>query len=418
MLSPMPKPITANPARRYLAWFFATLALLVLLVGSFNLLADPLGLFGSPRIAGFNRTKPHLDHHQELTRWRLGQAHCASAVVLGNSRAEIGLDPAHPSFAKQGLSAVNLAVPGSDAVAAYRQLLWLQSVGCMPKLVILGVEFFDFLGAVPARELPTLQNSPAPARDARVLAETVFSLTALGDALGTVAAQHARYPATLTDRGFNPLLNYVAEVSRSGHHALFRQRAVENAKAWARKPPQIQPPGGGQSDDAQAVRAILDLCAAAGSKVHLVIYPYHAQIRLMLEQMGLGELFSAWKHSVVSSVGGPPSRPVRAAGGVTVWDFSGLSSQTQEPIPPAGDRQTQLGLYWEAGHFKQALGDQMLDRMLGGPGDFGQSIDPQGLSAWLAQDRLAVQNLLALPSPLRDASTDALRQAGVTLAGR
>ena len=309
-------------------------------------------------------------------------------------------------------------MPGSDAVAAYRQLLWLQSADCMPKQVILGVEFFDFLGAVPARELPTLRNSPAPDLDARGLAETVFSLTALGDALTTVAAQYARYPATLTDRGFNPLLNYVAEVSRSGHHALFRQRAVENARAWARKPRQIQPPGSGLSDDAQAMRAILDLCASAGSTVHLVIYPYHAQTRLMLEQMGLGELFAAWKHSVVTSASGPPPSRGTAPGGVTVWDFSGLSSQTLEPIPLAGDRKTHLDRYWEAGHFKKALGDQMLARMLGAASDFGKPLDPPSLPAWLVQDRSAVQGLLAVPSPLRDASTGALRQAGVAQASR
>jgi hypothetical protein len=282
----------AKPWGTYLRWMLGTLAAVVLLVGAFNVVMDPLNVFGSPRVAGLNAVKPHLDHHRELTRWRIASKHCASAVILGNSRTEIGLDPEHPAFAALGLSAVNLAVPGTDATNAYRQLLWLQSIGCMPKVVVLGVEFFDFLGAAPAKGLPTVATAPPPQTGAAFFAEVVFSITGLGDSLNTLGLQRARYPATLTDRGFNPLRNYVAEVSQSGHYTLFRQRALENAKNWGRKPRHIRPAGGESSEDAAAVQGILELASAAGSKVHLVIYPYHAQIRLMLLQMGLNDLSS------------------------------------------------------------------------------------------------------------------------------
>ena len=409
----MPTSGQSDPCRSYLWWFFVTTLASVLLAGAFNVIVDPLNIFGTPRLRGFNLVKPHLDHHRELTRWRQAQRQCPTAVILGNSRAEIGFDPEHPAFAQRGLNAVNQAVPGTDAVTAYRQLRWLQSIACMPKLVVLGVEFFDFLGNAPPRDLATLAAAPPPGLDAAVLAEVVFSLTSLGDAMATVALQHASYPATLTERGFNPLRNYLAEVAKSGHQALFRQRAVENAKMWARKPRQIHPAGAAQSEDAQAVQAILGMAQASGSQVHLVIYPYHAQMRLMMAQMGLSELFNDWKRDLVLVAGQAAARPGARSGAVSVWDFSGLSPYTQEPIPAAADRLTALQYFWEAGHFKKALGDQVLSTLLGAPTGLGMRLDAQNLPAWLAQDQASMQRLLSEPSALRDFTQEVLRHAGV-----
>jgi hypothetical protein len=388
-----------------------TLTVVVLLAGAFNVCIDPLNVFGAPRVLGLNAVKPHLDHHRELTRWRIAVQYCPNAVILGNSRSEIGLDPEHSDFARRGLNAVNLAIPGTDATTAYQQLVWLQSIGCMPKVVVLGVEFFDFLGAAPAKRLSYTDPTSPPKIDAAFFAEAVFSLTGLGDSLNTVSLQRARYPATLTDRGFNPLRNYVLEVAQGGHYTLFRQRALENAKNWGRKAPQIHTAGGGPSEDAVAVRSVLDLASSAGSTVHVVIYPYHAQIRLMLMQMGLNDLFAQWKRDITqmaeSRQQGTTANPAR----VKVWDFSGLSAETLETIPLVGDRETKLNFFWEAGHFKKELGDKLLSRVLGDDNGFGIQLGPNMLSTWLAQDEAAVRRLMDTPSALRDESLDVVTRA-------
>ena len=413
--APNPAP---HPAPRYLRWFFASALAAVLLAGALNVLIDPLDLFGSPRVAGLNRLKPHLDHHREFTRWRQAQRLCPSGMILGNSRAEIGFDPSHPGFTDRGLSVANQAVPGTSAATAYQQLLWASRSGCMPKLLVVGIEFFDFLDATPPRSLAQLQASTPPALDGRAAAEVVFSIAGLGDSLATLALQRARYPAILTERGFNPLLHYEPEVARSGHQAMFRQRAVENARVWARKPRLIRPPGDAPSEDRVALRAVLDLARASGSEVHLVIYPYHAQVRLMMQRMALDGLFSDWKRDIVqmageaqgaASVSGSASRSAP----VSLWDFSGVSPITTEAIPAAGDRQTRLQHYWEAGHFKKALGDRMLAQMLGQTPGFGVKLDATMLDDWLARDQAAVNRLCAAPSALCDLTAEVLRQAGV-----
>jgi hypothetical protein len=383
---------------RYLRWMLAAFGAAVAMAGAFNVFVDPTGVFGAPRIPGFNAIKPYLDHHRELARWRAAQRLCPSAGIFGNSRAEIGFDPDHPDFRAQGLTAFNHAIPGSGVGVAQRQLGWLRQAGCTPQRVILGVEFFDFLGAGAAGGVP--RPVPAPAVDFPFLAETVFSLTGLRDAFATVALQRAPYPATITPQGFNPLLAYIPEVEKNGHYLLFRQRAQENLKNWLKKTPRITPASGGLSVEQAGLEAFLAGAAQSAREVDLVIYPYHAEIRLMMERIGLGALFAEWKRSIFVAADRFAAEHAAEGVAVRVWDFSGIHPYTLEPIPPRGDRRTRLQYYWEAGHFKKALGDHVLSRVLGEGSDFGRQLDAGNLASWLEEDRARVRELLSRPSPL------------------
>ena len=387
---------TPRQAASYLRWMLATAALLAAAVAAFTILVDPLGVFGSPRIAGLNAVKPHFEHDRELTHWTGAKRLCSKTGIFGNSRAEIGLNPLSPALLAHGLSAYDHAVPGTSADLSYRQLKWLAEAGCMPRTVFLGVDFFDFLGAGAAPPMSVLDAAPPPRVDGNFVAQNVLSLTGLQDSIETLATQHTRHPATLTERGFDPLDNYVAEVEHNGAYALFRQKAQDNIRTWKRLPPRIQPAAGGVCDTEQAIDAFVSRARAVDAKVTLIIYPYHAETRLIVERLGLGGLFAQWKKRIVDLA----ARHQGSGQAIEVWDFSGLSPQTLEAIPPPDDRRTQLRWFWEAGHFKSALGDVALARMLGEPNGFGISLDEGNVDAWVARDRADVQALMASPSPL------------------
>jgi len=380
----------------YLRWMLATATLLVAAVALFNVLIDPLGVFGSPRIAGLDSLKPHLDHYRELTHWKAAKRLCAKTGIFGNSRAEIGLNPNSPPLRAHGLAAYDHAVPGTGADLSYLQLKWLGEAGCMPDTVFLGIDFFDFLGGRAPGNMNALDAEPAPRFDAHFFEEEVFSMTGLEDSIETVSIQHARHPDVLTEFGFNPLDNYVAEVEQSGAYTLFRQKAQDNIANWRRRAPLIRPATGGMSDSEQEVDAFVARARASNGKVYLMIYPYHAEARMIVERLGLGALFAEWKKQMVELA----ARHSGPGVAVEVWDFSGLSAQTLEPIPPPGDRHTQLRWFWEAGHFKQALGEMAIDRMLGAPNGFGVRLDGTNVDEWVARDRAQVQALMAAPSPL------------------
>lgn len=382
--------------RNYLWWMASTLFVVVVSVGAFNAFMDPLDVFHSPQVPGLNAKKPYLDHHREFSRFQRALHVCPNAGIFGNSRSEIGFDPLSPAFLAHGLSAFNHAIPGTGAGTTYRQIIWLQESNCFPKTVIMGVDFFDFLGGSRPGQLASLETDPVPKVNSRFLAETVFSITGLRDAISTLILQRSRYPATTTDRGFNPLFNYIPEVAQGGHYTLFRQRAEENVKNWRRKALQIRPMAGVASDDEATVNSILSRLAASGATTYVVIYPYHAQIRMLMERLGMGELFADWKRNLVEA-----AEQVAAKGGrVEVWDFSEVAPETLEKIPEKGDHQTKLAHYWEAGHFKKELGDLVIARVLGAKTAFGVKLDHAALDNFLAEDRRLVQAQLTTPSPL------------------
>ncbi len=375
---------------------FTTLVIAIVAVGLFNVFVDPLGVFGSPHVAQINVIKPYLDHHRELARYQKAYRLCPNTGIFGNSRAEIGFDPESPMLENHGMTAFNHAIPGTGASTSLRQIIWLKDAKCFPKTIFLGVEFFDFLGGSEPQSLPTLATHPAPQRDARFFAESVFSITGLRDSLATLLLQRSRYPATSTDRGFNPLFNYIPEVEQSGHYTLFRQRAEENVRNWTRKPLQLRPQKGGVSDDEALIDAILAQAVQGGSTTYIIIYPSHAEIRMMIERLGMGQFFADWKRLVV----GIAEINSDQGGKVEVWDFSGVSPETLEAIPTRGDRKTHLNYYWEAGHFKKELGNLVIDRLLGKQNDFGIKLDSGNIESWLAEDRHRVQTLINTPSPL------------------
>lgn len=395
---------TTNPGvegphrwRSYLATMLAAALAVVCLVGGFNMLVDPMGVFNAPKWPGVNAVKPYLMHHRELVRFYKARRWCGDLAILGNSRAEIGFDPSSPAFAAAGLKPFNHAIAGTGLSTSHRQLLWLEAEKCTPQTIFLGVDFFDFLGGATPRPLQNLQTHPIPALDTGFWTEAVFSLTGLRDSVATLVLQRDRFAATTTDRGFNPLLEYVPEAQRSGYFPLFRQRASENLTHWARRPARLRPVAGGPSEDEAVLGAILAQGQSTDSKMVLIIYPYHAQVRLMVERLGLGALFADWKRQVFEAAQQQSGKGAK----IELWDFSGLSPETLEEIPAKGDRATQLRFYWEGGHFKKELGDRLISRVLGGPGEFGVRLStPEQLENWLSLDRQQVQQRLAVPSRL------------------
>jgi hypothetical protein len=94
----------------------------------------------------------------------------------------------------------------------------------------------------------------------------------------------------------------------------------------------------------------------------------------MFDKAGLWGRFEAWKRDLVKLVYGS-SYPGKVA--VKLWDFSGYDRYSTELAPEKGDRHTVVDWFWEPGHFKRALGNLMLRRVLDDePSEFGAELTP------------------------------------------
>lgn len=187
----------------------------------------------------------------------------------------------------------------------------------------------------------------------------------------------------MTPFGFNPLHEYRVFAERIGYQGLFSQKNAVYRRQYA---------GYGQPDFAHpkriaAYRDFLSILQQAiGNHIPVIAYihPYHADFLLMLEQVNLWDSFETWKRVVVNAVAQTTGD---SPGAITLFDFSGFNQFTTEPVPAAGDRKTEMSWYWEPGHYKSALGEQMLATVFHEGSQFGHILTPGNIESVLSEIR-------------------------------
>lgn len=366
----------AQPFSRYLARVGAMVGAGSLLAILFVALVDPYQLFRWADIQGFNRVKPLPEQYREQIKLAQAEALRPNALLLGNSRIEVGMDPASAALRAHGYSAYNLALAGTSLTVTQRMFERVRTEGAPAAMAIVGVEFLDFL--VSPSALPAgARHTEGWLHAWQWRFETLFSIKSLSDAWGTLRLQAATDPSTMTARGQTPLQDYNKNARREGYHLIFQQRAQENAKNLVRRPHNLY----GANGSSESIDRLLDMLATMardGTEVNLVIYPYHAQLLAMMDEAGLQATMEQWKQVLVREIDAVQKR--QPAARIRLWDFSGYGPVQCEPIPAPGDTRSSTKFYWEAGHFKSSVGDLIQQRILGGEGTFGTLLTATNLN--------------------------------------
>ena len=344
--------------KRYL-WKLATSFIGALIAtGLINLIIDPYGTFRLVDIRGLNHIKPYPDHNLETIKAHAVRHMSPDALILGNSRAEVGFDPTHDAWKSASYHSVyNAAIAGTSPSTAWNQLQKIAQRQS-PKFILLGIDFFDFPIQPDKNVTPSTKPSNSKLDDIRWTLSATLTVQAMIDSVTTVRRQFQENPQQLTMQGFNPLLEYKDIAKMEGYWSLFRQRLEDNAKNHGRKPANIFLRGTQSSPTFDDIRRIVRWSAENNTKLRLVIYPYHAQLLLLIDEVGLWKTFEEWKRQILrivieESLKSPESN-------IALIDFSGFSEFAQEAIPSKQDKKTATKWYWEAGHFKKELGDHIL----------------------------------------------------------
>lgn len=365
--------------RRYLFVWLGLTGALLCTSALVNLVVDPYGLFRLIDLPGFNSVKPKAGAHGGMVKAYQVLRVRPRGLILGNSRAEVGLDPHNPAWPKSAQPVFNLALPGTGTQTTVRYLqhvLHAVHGDAKPSVVVWGIDFMDFLvearqqrkAIAPGKEgrrllaLPDGSANPGrPIQIARDHAESTLTLSTFLDSLETLAARSNPYSADLTPRGFNPMRDYQAIAATEGYRSLFRQRDMQNMRDYLRRPRDIYDADGRSSPALDDLRQVIKLCGEHGIDLRLVIYPYHAHLLEIFRLSGHWPAFEGWKRAVVHIV----DEETRSRGvfNVSIWDFSAGNELTGETVPDKGNRRTKMRWYWEAGHYKRELGDLMLNRI-------------------------------------------------------
>jgi len=361
-------------------WLLAT-GLFLLVVAVTNLLVDPYGIFRLVDSEGFNRIKPAA-----ATRGPMAKAYQVLRVqpktlILGNSRAEVGLDPNFPGWPQSARPVYNAALPGTGTATSLRYLRHVLdanagSPGNQPTLVLWGVDFMDFL-VDPNKPSPTSNTTADNAESNRLMtasegkrwrqrlrdyAESTLTLAALMDSLQTLANQRNPYAIDLTPLGFNPMHDYIKISTDEGYWSVFHQKDLQYEKTFERLPKGIFSASGDTSSHWEDLKEIMRLCRQHGIELRLFTYPYHVHMLDTFRKTGHAQKLELWKLAIAKAIADEAIASGKAP--YLLWDFSTLNSAMAEPVPPKGDHKSSMRWYWESGHFKSELGNQMLEQIL------------------------------------------------------
>ncbi|MGH8221987.1 MAG: hypothetical protein ACREQZ_03345, partial [Woeseiaceae bacterium] len=128
--------------------------------------------------------------------------------------------------------------------------------------------------------------------------------------------------------------------------------------------------------------ALLRLSYRNGIDLRFYVSPAHARNGELLGEMGLRDEFVRWKRYLLSTT----HRIAREFGSepYPIWDFSDYNAFTMEPLPPLEDADSRMQWHWESSHFTRALGERVLDQVLGdeaaGP---GRKLEIDDFDAWI-----------------------------------
>lgn len=355
-------------SRYLLAVALSFMAVMAAAVGS-NWLVDPYGMFATPRIAGFNALKPAAGTHSRIAKAYQVEALRPVTVILGNSRPEMGIDPALGCWREDERPVYNLGLPGAGIDMQVAYLRHAVADGRVAQ-VLIALDFADFLidtsapaptpGAVPPGYAGHLATAPPMERRLARFEDrfrALVSLDALVDSIGSVLAQSNPDSATLRADGFNPARDYLPIIRAEGQQVLFEQKQASIEAAFARPGQGLLRVADHRNPGLDNLAGLLAELSERGIATTLFINPYHVDYLRALREAGLWSDMDRWKRALAALADSTP--------GAVLWDFTTLAALATEAKPAAGDRRTRLAWFWEPSHHTAALGALMLDRMLG-----------------------------------------------------
>lgn len=365
------------------------IAALLVFIGAaiINLIADPYGIWGTPRINGINSVKSSGFHgripkYVEWSHW----VKSPQTILLGTSRTADGLRTDHAAL--QNGTVYNMALGGQpfhETLVLFKHAL---KRGGM-KRVVIGLDFFAFNAYWATDVVDQKRLSPGHNFD------LLFSTSTLSDSITTIrqslpvietirsahAADHGLSDAALQPPAAMPVRVLFKEVEKI--FATYYRPSPFHLYAYST-------PETGENT-IEDFRELLNLAYLNDVELHLFISPSHAWQWEVLADVGLWENWENWKNELVrinKEQAGKAGKPV-----YPLWDFSGYNSISTETVPASN---TAMKWYSDPSHYNKACGDLILDRIFDHhdparplPQDFGILIDEGTIDAHLSEIRAA-----------------------------
>ena len=349
-----------------------TLAGIFLLAG-LNLLVDPLSAY---RKLSFRALEPYRGHLTSRTAKAemIARGDC-QVLLLGSSRVINGMPVTHSAYGADRVYNLGLNATALTETAGVLNFALRKN---RLKRALFGVDFFLFSEArgnsavfENSRFNPDLNLFDYHCRNA-------FGSQAIDDSQALLRQALRGKPAP-GERGFLPKTIPHGAAQRDIFAARIRgflvNRGAYSGFRYA-------------TQRLEMFREMVRRCRRENVDLVVFIPPIHALQLETIRAAGLWPTFEQWK--------GDLSRILAEEGAgepVPFWDFTGFTGPVTEAVPPAGDTTTRMKWYLDSSHFMPALGDFVLQRILGpersegSNRDFGVRLNSQNVGAHLARVR-------------------------------
>jgi hypothetical protein len=371
-------------------------------VAGINLVVDPYGAYGwSPTAA----VKPAVYRRVKLAKAEDLRRIRAQAIVLGTSRSHVGLRMTYPGWTVPVERRYNAAFDGATTKEMYAYLLHAYAIAPL-KQVVLGLDFWqlarnpastrsDFDQNLLFEPQRPLHNAKVYATDLALLISfdsTTASITELLKA-DTEPQWFARDGQRLGDVFFREIEpsyrespgRYFREVDRQ--EVSFMQPSGETRSPSKLQPSQVGP----QLTSFDYIARIVEFCSEHRIDLRIFITPSHVHQLEIAARFGQWPVIEQGKRDLVALLQQISTRSKKSP--FILYDFASYSSVTVERVPE--DRENrEMEFYWDSSHFKQRVGDWVLDRLFGTnssanpvPRDFGVRLSTENIESALADVR-------------------------------
>ncbi|NET05788.1 MAG: hypothetical protein F6K16_14005 [Symploca sp. SIO2B6] len=348
--------------RRFNMTFMAVTLPSLVTVGLFNLAIDPYGVIDSPEISGLNELRTQKFHNVRLFKAIDVTRVEPKTLLLGSSRTDLGLDPAHPALTNKQ-PAYNLGLVGPNIYEVKRY--FEHSLANQPELktVVLGIDLFMF-NEYKINEVDFSED--------RLEKENLTAQELLNVTLSTSAIQSSA--------------KTIKSSIDSDAYYLYRpdgMRYVYGNEPNEPIPKKFKGSIGGlrkgegyykkyqlSEEFLVNLQEIVDICKQQNIELKVFISPSHASQWENLRAAELWSVFEEWKRQLVKIT--------------PVWDFSGYNTITTEAISKDMEN------YWDSSHYRKEVGDLVLNRIFDYqkdkvPTDFGVLLTQENIESNLAK---------------------------------
>lgn len=358
---------------KFLIIYVFTLILLSCSAIVFNIIIDPFGVYHIVEINGINNSKTGQGNHVRMGKAGAVRVFKPQAVILGDSRAEYGINPEHPGWKTRNV--YNLALSGANVYEILRYFQHAHGIQHLKQvLYILDFKQFnayrensgdfneDRLSVTPNEQKNTYYY----------LSDTIsttLSTIALTQSINTIWRSAAKKTSTYLTNGqrdwHDDLLFRTAIEKYGSYYNLFseEEKSLFIARSKNRKPRFVESFYNQKSriNVLDSFRRLVQIAIRDKIDLRLVISPCHARYFECYRLMGSWFLWEEWKRNLVRIL---EEESVKS--GVApfpLWDFSGFNTLTMELVPAPEDKKTHMKWYFEASHYTTNLGDLIQDRV-------------------------------------------------------